>query len=171
MRWLALVPKKLGFTFDHESFQVEYLHEADPDRWPDDRRRAGRGILSGAHRVLLTAATFAMVPWPTRRTRDLALAAIAIGLSALGWFRDDSPFWLCAVACSLFWPFSGPVLRWARLSLLGTLLTHAVFFGEDRYHVVVIPMLCLLAAAALRKHDEIPSKAPHSDTVRSETLR
>jgi hypothetical protein len=168
-RWLALVPKKLGFTFDHESFQVEYLHEADPDRWPEGRRQAGRGFLSGAHRVLLAAATFAMVPWPSSPrkrkdfARDLVLAAVAVGLSALALLRDDSPFWVLAVACSVLWPFSGPVLRFARLSLLGTLLTHAVFFGEDRYHVVVIPMLCLLAAAALRRHDEIPSKAPHSD--------
>jgi hypothetical protein len=32
-----------------------------------------------------------------------------------------------------------------------TLVTHAVFFGEDRYHIVVTPTLCILAAAALRK--------------------
>ena len=37
------------------------------------------------------------------------------------------------------------------LSLLATtLVTHAVFFGEDRYHMVVTPVLALLAAAALR---------------------
>jgi len=37
------------------------------------------------------------------------------------------------------------------VSLLATtLFTHAVFFGEDRYHVVVTPVLALLAAAALR---------------------
>jgi len=34
-------------------------------------------------------------------------------------------------------------------------LTHVIFFGEDRYHVVVTPLLALLAAAALR-----PSAAP-----------
>jgi len=34
--------------------------------------------------------------------------------------------------------------------LATTLVTHAVFFGEDRYHVVVTPVLALLAAAALR---------------------
>jgi hypothetical protein len=38
------------------------------------------------------------------------------------------------------------------IALLGTTIaTHAVFFGEDRYHIVVSPVLCLLAAAALRK--------------------
>jgi hypothetical protein len=30
-------------------------------------------------------------------------------------------------------------------------LTHAGFFGEDRYHVVIAPALCLLAAYALRR--------------------
>jgi hypothetical protein len=36
--------------------------------------------------------------------------------------------------------------------LLGTtLVTHAVFFGEDRYHMVVTPVLALMAAAALRR--------------------
>jgi hypothetical protein len=169
-RWLALVPKKLGFTFDHESFQVEYLHEADPDRWPEDRRRFGRGLLSSAHRALLTAAALSNVPvppWSSPRARwsSLALAAVSIGLCTLAWLSESSPFYLVAVACSIFWGFSGPVLRWAQLSLLGTLVTHAVFFGEDRYHVVVTPMLCLLAAGALRTHAENTPKGPHAGRI------
>jgi hypothetical protein len=31
-----------------------------------------------------------------------------------------------------------------------TAITHVIFFGEDRYHLAVSPLLCLLAAAALR---------------------
>jgi hypothetical protein len=34
--------------------------------------------------------------------------------------------------------------------LATTAITHAVFFGEDRYHIVVTPVFALLAAAALR---------------------
>ncbi len=166
-RWLGLVPAKLGFTFDHESFPIEYLHEADPDRWPEERRRNGRAVLSFTYRALLTAASFAIVPitrapWTQRdRVRTFAFAAVAVGLAALAWFRDDAPFYLLAVAISVFWSFSGPVLRWAQLSLLGTVVTHAVFFGEDRYHVVVTPMLCLLAAAALSKDAETTFIVPH----------
>src|SRR6185503_1477867 len=37
VRWLALIPKKLGQTYDHESFAIEYLREADPASWPEDR--------------------------------------------------------------------------------------------------------------------------------------
>jgi hypothetical protein len=58
LRFLGLVPKKLGYTFDHESFQVEYLHEAKPAAWPDDKRAKGRDLLSNVHRVLLVVAAF-----------------------------------------------------------------------------------------------------------------
>jgi hypothetical protein len=36
-------------------------------------------------------------------------------------------------------------------------LTHATFFGVVRYHMVVTPALCLLAACALR----LPRAEPH----------
>ena len=167
-RWLGLVPAKLGFTFDHESFPVEYLHEADPDRWPEERRRSGRAVLTFAHRALLTAASLAIVPVvarsrATRRDffRALSLGAIVLCIAGAAWLRDDAPFYLLAIATSLVWSSSGPVLRWAQLSLLGTVVTHAVFFGEDRYHVVVTPMLCLLAAAALRTDAETTFIVPH----------
>jgi hypothetical protein len=81
---------------------------------------------------------------------------------------SPSPFYVLAVAIAILgWlavpgaPPRGPVMRWALLSVLGTLVTHAVFFGEDRYHIVVTPMLCLLAAGAFRAHAEDTSTAPH----------
>ena len=36
--WLSLVPAKLGYSFDHESFAIEYLHEARPEAWPEPKR-------------------------------------------------------------------------------------------------------------------------------------
>ena len=55
-----------------------------------------------------------------------------------------------------FLPFPGrPELRAGiamAAGLLGTTaLTHAIFFGEDRYHVVATPAMVLLACAAFRK--------------------
>jgi hypothetical protein len=32
-----------------------------------------------------------------------------------------------------------------------TTVTHVIFFGEDRYHLFLSPLLCVLAAAALRR--------------------
>jgi hypothetical protein len=37
-----------------------------------------------------------------------------------------------------------------------TALTHAVFFGEDRYHMVIVPVFCMLGAAALRRPRRVP---------------
>ncbi len=171
-RWLGLVPRKLGYTFDHESFPVEYLHEADPERWPEERRRAGRAWLTAAHSLLLTLAMFAATPWTLSRSGRVARTTVATltgGLILFTWTKDPSPFFLLAVGIAVlgWWPTPGghargPVLRWALLSLLGTLVTHAAFFGEDRYHIVVTPMLCMLAAGAFRAHAEDTSTDPHA---------
>ena len=40
------------------------------------------------------------------------------------------------------------------LAIASVAATHAVFFGEDRYHVVVTPALCILAACALKRTEE-----------------
>ena len=169
-RWLALVPKKLGFTFDHESFQVEYLREADPDRWPEERRRSGRVWLTTLHRALLTSAIFVLAPLPTlAKTRSVIFSTVLLILAVLVWLSDSAPFYLLAVGLVMFsvLPLGraaklGPVTRWAIFCVFGTLLTHAVFFGEDRYHIVVTPLLGLLAAGAFRAHDERTSNLPHA---------
>ena len=76
--------------------------------WPEERRRNGRALLSVAHRVLLTGAAFSIVPAPrpqlAPRTllRAIVLGALVIGLSALVWLRDDSPFYLLAAASAVF---------------------------------------------------------------------
>jgi len=191
-RWLGLVPNKLGFTFDHESFPVEYLHEADPERWSEDRRRSGRAWLTGAHRLWLTLAALGVLPAfgadaPRRReradsSRDLTVAlvcgAIMMAIAVMAWGSESSPFYLLAVAMMVVgWLTSasaGPVTRWALFCLSATVVTRAVFFGEDRYHIVVVPMLCLLAARVLLGHAEDTSNAPHGPktaTTRGEELR
>jgi 4-amino-4-deoxy-L-arabinose transferase-like glycosyltransferase len=191
-RWLSLVPKKLGFTFDHESFPVEYLHEADPDRWSEDRRRRGRAWLTGAHRVWLTIAALGVLPAfgadaprgrnssasPRDFTGALLAGALLAAIAVIAWGSDNSPFYVLAVAMTVVgWLTSGsagPVTRWALFCLSATLVTHAVFFGEDRYHIIVVPMLCILAARVLIRHAEDTSNAPHGPktaTTLGEELR
>jgi 4-amino-4-deoxy-L-arabinose transferase-like glycosyltransferase len=163
LHWLALAPAKLGFTFDHESFAVEYLHEARPEDWPEERRVLGREVTTSAHRWLLCAAALGCVAF-VRRTRGrgaVVQGAILTGLLFLGVLalRADSPtFWPLAVATAILpWlPLPGaPPWPWAlRLPVAlfaTTVLTHVIFFGEDRYHVVVTPVLALLAAGAFRR--------------------
>lgn len=161
-RWLGLMPAKLSFTFDHESFQVEYLREARPSAWPEERRVFWRQIMSTVHRLLVCALPLAFLAFVRRRGAGqlvqggLILAAVVaayLGLSA------GSPIvWPIVIAGGLLpvIPLPGrprlePALLYAVVLVASTALTHAVFFGEDRYHVVTSPALCLLAAAVLRR--------------------
>ncbi|WP_438041519.1 ArnT family glycosyltransferase [Sorangium sp. So ce128] len=175
-RWLALIPRKLGFTFDHESFPIGYLGEANPAAWPEERRAAGRRVLTASHLGLLSAAALGVVAMPRRRPRRelvaqlLALAAV-LGLVALGVFGDEHAFWPLAVAIPLIAalplpgrPANGGVVGYLAFAVASVALTHAVFFGEDRYHMVVTPALCILAACALRRGEAAGEPAGESMT-------
>jgi 4-amino-4-deoxy-L-arabinose transferase-like glycosyltransferase len=171
-RWLELVPDKLSFTFDHESFPMGYLGEADPKSWPEPRKALGRDLLSTAHRLLLAVAALGVVAWPFAPRRRLVeriaqsvLVVLVLALSARGLFSDFHPAWPLAVVLPLIAavplpgrPENGGVIGYLVFALATVAFTHAVFFGEDRYHMVITPALCLLAAAALR--------APKSATAR-----
>jgi 4-amino-4-deoxy-L-arabinose transferase-like glycosyltransferase len=163
-RWLALVPAKLSFTFDHESFPMGYLGEAAPAAWPEARKARGRDLLSGLHRALLGLAALGVVAWPfgrrmraEERLAQGALLAVALLLSARGLWLDTHPAWPLALFIPLAAalplpgrPANGGVIGYLAFAVASVAVTHAVFFGEDRYHMVVTPALILLAACALR---------------------
>jgi hypothetical protein len=183
-RWLGLIPAKLSNTFDHESFAVEYLREARPADWPEERRVAWRSAITGLHRLLVVASPLAfvalIVPQRLRRRGSAAscrredvpevaarddreaivqgalLALVAVS-GLLGISADTPTFWPIVVGTSVLGvlPLPGrpalpPALLLSIVLLATTALTHAVFFGDDRYHMVTTPALCLLAAAVLR---------------------
>ena len=171
--WLRLIPKKLGQTYDHESFAIEYLREADPAAWPEDRRTAARGLLTLFHRLLLCAAALCTVALMSVRARSgerafgsvrqawviqtIALVAFCV-LGAYGFADDEHPFFWLAILAPLVAmlplpgrPEHGPAGAYALGLWAVTSLTHGIFFGDDRYHMVVTPVLCVLAAAALRE--------------------
>ncbi len=159
-RWLSLVPRKLGYTFDHESFAVEYLHEARPTFWPDTRRAAFRGATTAAHRLLVVLAAFGLFAVARRRSGVIVQGALLLLILGLVYVActGTPTFWPLVVLTAVVpWlPLPGrapwrPALKLA-VALLGTtVLAHAVFFGEDRYHLVATPVLCILAAAAFRR--------------------
>ncbi|MDX2055696.1 MAG: glycosyltransferase family 39 protein [Polyangiaceae bacterium] len=169
-RWLGLIPDKLRQTFNHESFIVEYVHEADPKRWDEALRSRARAWLTGLHWLLLWVSAFSIVSlrpfaawWrssnnPVRTGARVAQGALFLlilvgGIGAL--MSDFHPFWPFAVAPALLAyvrlpgaPDLGPVARYLFGLTLSTALVHAVFFGDDRYHLVITPVLCILAARA-----------------------
>lgn len=173
--WLSLIPKKLSYTFDHESFAVEYLHEARPWQWSDARRSEARSLLTFVHRVLLALAAFGCIGFarpslspsrPMQRRATLVqgvLLAMVVALIADALFSNSPTLpgsvrvWPLAlfVAIVPWLPLPGrphfPPALLLPISLLATTVaTHAVFFGEDRYHMVITPVLGLLVAAAFR---------------------
>jgi Dolichyl-phosphate-mannose-protein mannosyltransferase len=165
LHFLSLVPKKLSQTYDHESFAIEYLREADPAGWPEARRVAGRALLSVFHQMLLIAAALGLIALPSpRRVGTLgtvvqsALLLGVLGFAAYAAKSDDHPFWVLPALIPIVGlvPLPGaPSFSSVERFLLGfvfmTSLTHALFFGDDRYHLVVTPALCILAAGALRR--------------------
>lgn len=166
--WLSLAPKKLAQTFNHESFAINYLHEADPSAWPDERREAARGLLRIAHLGLLAAGALSIVALPLGRLRrderfwQIGLLILLSGLILYGVADEQHPFhWLVLLAPVLAFaplpgrPHLGALGRMVMATVLATALTHVIFFGEDRYHLFLSPLFCLLAAAALRQGERV----------------
>jgi hypothetical protein len=165
--WIGLMPLKLKQTYNHESFAVGYLAEADPKTWPDERKWFGQRVLTIFHHLLMFGALLGAValtfrPNQMRANRlgfGVQAAALLVftgyGLWAAG--HDEAPlYWLIAIAplVALARLPGAPLLTRGHIYLWGLVLmtsvTHAVFFGEDRYHLTISPLLCLLAAGALR---------------------
>ena len=91
------------------------------------------------------------------------LAVLGLGLHGL--LSDNHPFWPLAVAIVVLpWlPLPGAPRRGGGIAYLAFLVASVaavavVFFGEDRYHMVATPGLCLLAACALRRPEEAPAE-------------
>jgi hypothetical protein len=164
-RWLSLVPKKLHYTLDAEWFPINYLREARPDLVSAHAHVViGKALTSMLH-LLVVAAALAAVGWarPSKSSRvgyatqlALLLSILALGTRCLD-PREPSVWPLGVLACAMpFVPLPGAPRRsgaeWAVAALiLTTLLTHAVFFGEDRYHLVATPALAILAAGLGRR--------------------
>jgi hypothetical protein len=172
--WLGLIPSKLAQTFDHESFAIEYLHEANPAAWPEGRRNAARGLLTLFHRLLLASASLSVVGvvvvggntawrvWRKMRRAQTLTLAMFFGIALYALFEDTHPFFPLAVIAPFVAllplpgaPRQGSAGRYLLGLVAATALVHAVFFGDDRYHIVITPVLCVLAAAALRSAEPI----------------
>jgi hypothetical protein len=162
-RWVRLMPVKLSQTFDHESFAVGYLKEARPSAWSQGKEERVRTTMKVSHLVLLVLGCFATATRARGRAMGVHLAvfgALAIAVFAV-WYSDVPSFWPFALVAALL-PFvplpasaaKPPALWLGAAFLLTTCATHAIFFGEDRYHMVLTPVFALLAAASFR-----PSRA------------
>jgi hypothetical protein len=88
------------------------------------------------------------------------LASLAVALLIwIGALTEPPLFWpiallIPAIVALRFRHFATQGVVWYTAVAIATLaLTHAVFFGEDRYHLVVTPLLCILAARAFTSRE------------------
>jgi 4-amino-4-deoxy-L-arabinose transferase-like glycosyltransferase len=164
--WLARIPDKLRHTYNHESFAVAYIAEAEPREWDRDSTWRVMNVMTTLHHALMLAAALGMVARFSRRRWKEQWGPIAL----LGGIASFAAYALSLPQRPLFWiGVAVPLLGFVRLPgappiddrlryLLGLLaitsLTHMVFFGDDRYHLAVSPVFCILAAAAFRRPEE-----------------
>ncbi|HWO14033.1 MAG TPA: glycosyltransferase family 39 protein [Polyangiaceae bacterium] len=162
-RWLSHIPDKLRHTYNHESFAVAYLAEAKPSEWERDHTWHVMNVMTGLHHALMFAAALGTVArFSRRRWREqwgppLLLLGLVVSAACALSFPERPLFWI-GVAIPLLGllrlPGAPPIndgLRYLFGLLAITSLTHMVFFGDDRYHLAISPVFCILAAAALRR--------------------
>jgi hypothetical protein len=106
-------------------------------------------------------APFAFIALPIGRRRVQAVVALLFVIAGFFALRAEAPtVWPIVLATSVLpviplpgRPRPDAALLLPIVLLATTALTHAVFFGDDRYHIVVTPALCLFAAAVLRRDE------------------
>jgi hypothetical protein len=152
-RFLALVPRKLAATFDYAGAAGWYLHSSNPREFDDDDKLALGTFETVWQRIVVLLALCSLaLPGPRRRLR----LAVVLGSTGALFTRAG---WIAHVGLIVAAALVGrrlaerPVASLALATVLGTALTHAVFFGAGRYSLVCFPALAALAGAVLTRRD------------------
>jgi hypothetical protein len=159
LAWLALVPSKLGATFDYGTAAAHYLSASNSAVVDDSRKTMiGAAELLG-QRVLLLCALVALArsegPW--RRVR------LVIG-AASGLFAFLPGAWIAWIGLTVLGVLLGrrllgwPAALLAVSTVAVTAAVHAVFFGASRYTLVCLPALAALAGAAVGRSFDSTAK-------------
>lgn len=155
-RWAGLVPRKLGYTFDRQTFAVGYLAQADPRGWSEGRARNAMIGVSVVQAILLALAALgaadAVMRGRLRWAARAACGALTVVAIVAGAAWPLALIVAGAGAAALGRP-GARVLGWVGWTVAAVVVVHAMFFGEDRYQVVVAPLVCLLACACFRGGD------------------
>jgi 4-amino-4-deoxy-L-arabinose transferase-like glycosyltransferase len=157
--WLALVPKKLGATFNYGTAAAHYLSASNPSLVREREKVAiGAAELLG-QRILLLLALVAVARGPGPRARARLGVALASGIAVFlpaAWIA-----WLgLLVAAGLLGRrlLESPVVLLAVSVVAMTAGVHAVFFGASRYTLVCLPALAALAGTALGRSFDSAAK-------------
>lgn len=156
VRWLGLIPAKLGATFDGCGAASYYLHASNPERFGLRLGRWLDGLETLWQRLSLLAGLFALwwagtitgggVWRPRWPLASLLMAAMVAAFTRQGWIA----YLLLPVGVL---GLGRALPRHAAACVAGavvatTLLSHAVFFGAGRYSMVTFGVLGALAGSA-----------------------
>lgn len=152
-RFLSLVPKKLSSTFDYAGAAGWYLHSSNPKEF-DEAAKTALGVAETIwQRLIVLAGLWSVaVPGPRRALR-MTVVFVSTGalLTRAGWI---SYIGLAIAALLLGRRLADrPTAAIAAVTVLGTAVTHAVFFGAGRYSLVCFPALAALAGTVLTRRD------------------
>lgn len=175
--WLGRIPDKLRHTYNHESFAIAYLAEAEPAAWSEPFKWRVMNVMTSIHHILMFAAAlgavgrFSLQRWRQEWPQPLIVLGL-LAFAAYALTLPDRPvFWIGVIIPVLGLarlpgapPLSGPFAYLYGLLAI-TSLTHMIFFGDDRYHLTISPALCLLAAAAFRAPQRAEQRSSASATL------
>jgi hypothetical protein len=159
--WLALVPKKLAYTFEYCGAAGWYLNASNAEAFPK-RAKLQLGVVETVvQRGLLALGLWAMARAEgprTRLRRGIALAGALTLLAPFGWLA-----WVALLVGAL--ALGAALLRHAPLALAGaavgaTALTHSVFFGAGRYSLPVFALIAALAGTAWPRRRAAEAQSP-----------
>jgi 4-amino-4-deoxy-L-arabinose transferase-like glycosyltransferase len=150
-RWLARVPQRLGRTFNYGGSAGYYLYRSDPAAFSWRTVLIAGALETAVERAALILALLGLAlrsgPRPRAR-RWIGLGSALVALTPAGWLASCG---LVAVlgALGLRALAELPVHAVTLTVLGGTLVTHAVFFGEPRFALVTYPWIMALAGLEL----------------------
>jgi hypothetical protein len=149
LHWVALIPKKLSFTFDYSGAPGWYLHASNSQAFPESAKLALGVIETLWQRVLVAFCLVAL--WRAEGPRKVGRAVLC-GVGAACLFTQAAWISHALLVCAAL--LLGKRLRahppaaLAAGAVAMTALTHAVFFGAGRYSLVVFPLLGALAGSS-----------------------
>lgn len=157
--FLALVPRKLGITFDYFGAPGHYLHTSS---WRDfdEGRKVALGAVETIWERLVLLAAIAQAAFRgrvVRRPRWVTGAFSAVAaLSRAGWLGYLG--FVATVGLSGRELTRRPLSALAAGLVLATAITHAIFFGAGRYGFVCVALLSVLAVGEREPPAELPGR-------------
>lgn len=162
LAYLALIPDKLRATFDGGGAAGYYLYVSNPEAFGERARRALGSIEVVFERLLLLAALIGVALPQGQRVRARRGMALLGALFLFARFAWASHLLLVGVIVLSGRVWGRPARAGALSVVLVTAVTHAIFFGADRYAMVGVPWLIAVAAEALSGGRHLGDRSPDS---------